>query len=341
MFNIENVTRKNIFRLTPYSSARQDFSGEADIWLDANENPFDTEVNRYPDPYQTALKTEIANLKSIPVSQIFIGNGSDEAIDLLFRAFCEPGEDKSYIFPPTYGMYEVSANINNVETVKINLKTDFQIPECSAVLKQIDSKGLLFICSPNNPTGNIYALETIAEIASGFKGLVVVDEAYIDFSNTESAISLLEELPNIVVLQTMSKAYGVAGLRLGMAFANEQIITVLNKIKPPYNVNTLSQIEGLKILQNRKKVLEQIDLLNSEKTVLVELLKQIPSVKKVYPSEANFLLVEFKDSDKIFTILRLKGIIIRNRTAQIKNCLRITIGSPEQNKVLINAIKEI
>ncbi|MFB0925400.1 MAG: histidinol-phosphate transaminase, partial [Vicingaceae bacterium] len=285
--------------------------------------------------------TEIANLKSIPVSQIFIGNGSDEAIDLLFRAFCEPGEDKSYIFPPTYGMYEVSANINNVETIKINLKTDFQIPECSAVLKQIDSKGLLFICSPNNPTGNIYALETIVEIASGFKGLVVVDEAYIDFSNTESAISLLEELPNIVVLQTMSKAYGVAGLRLGMAFANEQIITVLNKIKPPYNVNTLSQIEGLKILQNRKKVLEQIELLNSEKTVLVELLKQIPSVKKVYPSEANFLLVEFKDSDKIFTILRLKGIIIRNRTAQIKNCLRITIGSPEQNKVLINAIKEI
>jgi len=341
MFNIENVTRKNIFRLTPYSSARQDFSGEAEIWLDANENPFDTEVNRYPDPYQTALKTEIANLKNIPVSQIFIGNGSDEAIDLLFRAFCEPGEDKSYIFPPTYGMYEVSANINNVETVKINLKTDFQIPECSAVLKQIDSKGLLFICSPNNPTGNIYALETIAAIASGFKGLVVVDEAYIDFSNTASAISLLEELPNIVVLQTMSKAYGVAGLRLGMAFANEQIITVLNKIKPPYNVNTLSQIEGLKILQNRKKVLEQIDLLNSEKTVLVELLKQIPSVKKVYPSEANFLLVEFKDSDKIFTILRLKGIIIRNRTAQIKNCLRITIGSPEQNKVLINAIKEI
>jgi len=341
MFNIENVTRKNIFRLTPYSSARQEFTGEADIWLDANENPFDTEVNRYPDPYQTALKTEIANLKNIPVSQIFIGNGSDEAIDLLFRAFCEPGEDKSYIFPPTYGMYEVSANINNVETVKINLKTDFQIPECSAVLKQIDSKGLLFICSPNNPTGNIYALETIAAIASGFKGLVVVDEAYIDFSNTASAISLLEELPNIVVLQTMSKAYGVAGLRLGMAFANEQIITVLNKIKPPYNVNTLSQIEGLKILQNRKKVLEQIDLLNSEKTVLVELLKQIPSVKKVYPSEANFLLVEFKDSDKIFTILRLKGIIIRNRTAQIKNCLRITIGSPEQNKVLINTIKEI
>ena len=341
MFDIKNVTRNNIFRLTPYSSARQEFTGEANIWLDANENPFETEVNRYPDPYQIALKTAISNLKKIPVSQIFIGNGSDEAIDLLFRAFCEPGEDKSYIFPPTYGMYEVSANINNVETVKINLAADFEIPECSAILKQIDSKGLLFICSPNNPTGNVYALETIAEIASNFKGLVVVDEAYIDFSNRESAISLLEEVPNIVVLQTMSKAYGVAGLRLGMAFANEQIITVFNKIKPPYNVNSLSQMEGLKTLQNRTKVLEQIELLNSEKAVLVELLKQIPSVKKVYPSEANFLLVEFKDSNKIFTTLRSKGIIIRNRTLQIKNCLRITVGSPEQNKVLINAIKEI
>jgi histidinol-phosphate aminotransferase len=341
MFDIKNVTRKNILRLTPYSSARQEFPGEANIWLDANENPFETEINRYPDPYQIALKSSISNLKKIPVSQIFIGNGSDEAIDLLFRAFCEPREDKSYIFPPTYGMYEVSANINNVETVKIDLLADFQIPEYSDVLKQIDSKGLLFICSPNNPTGNIYALETIAAIASNFKGLVVVDEAYIDFSNTESAILLLEEVPNIVVLQTMSKAYGVAGLRLGMAFANEQIITVLNKIKPPYNVNSLSQMEGLKTLQNRTKVLEQIELLNSEKAVLVELLKQIPSVNKVYPSEANFLLVEFKDSDKIFTTLRSKGIIIRNRTAEIKNCLRITVGSPEQNKILINAIKEI
>ncbi len=341
MFNIENITRNNVFRLTPYSSARQEFMGEANIWLDANENPFETKINRYPDPYQTALKTEIARLKNIPVSQIFIGNGSDEAIDLLFRAFCEPGEDKSYIFPPTYGMYEVSANINNVETVKINLTADFEIPECYDVLKQINSKGLLFICSPNNPTGNVYALETILEIALGFKGLVVVDEAYIDFSNAESAISLLKEVPNIVILQTMSKAYGAAGLRLGMAFANEQVITVLNKIKPPYNVNSLSQAEGLKTLQNRTKVLEKIDLLNSEKAALIRLLIASPSVNKVYPSEANFLLVEFKDSDRVFTRLRSKGIIIRNRTAQIKNCLRITVGSPEQNEVLISAIKEI
>ena len=257
MFNIENITRKNVFKLAPYSSARQEFTGEASIWLDANENPFETEINRYPDPNQTAFKTEISALKNISMNQIFIGNGSDEAIDLLFRAFCEPGEDKSYIFPPTYGMYEVSATINNVETVKINLTTDFKIPECSDILKVIDSKGLLFICSPNNPTGNVYSLARIKEIASKFKGVVVVDEAYIDFSKTESAISLLEEVPNLVVLQTMSKAYGVAGLRLGMAFANEQFITVLNKIKPPYNVNSLSQIEGLKTLKNRNSCIKK------------------------------------------------------------------------------------
>ncbi|MDG1476781.1 MAG: histidinol-phosphate transaminase [Vicingaceae bacterium] len=341
MFNIENITRKNIFRLIPYSSAREEFKGEANIWLDANENPYETEINRYPDPYQSELKKEISKLKMLELNQIFIGNGSDEAIDLLFRAFCEPGIDKSYIFPPTYGMYEVSANINNVETVKINLKNDFDLPSCSDIFKKIDSKGLLFICSPNNPTGNIYSLETIAAIASSFKGLVVVDEAYIDFSNSESAISLLDKEPNIVVLQTMSKAYGVAGLRLGMAFANKQIIEILNKIKPPYNVNSLSQAEGLKTLKNRSKVLEQISQLNSEKAILFDELTKMSSVMRVYPSEANFLLVEFKDSDKEFTTLQTKGIIIRNRTSQIKNCLRITVGSPEQNNILINAIKEI
>ena len=341
MFNIENITRKNIVSLTPYSSARQEFSDEATVWLDANENPFETAANRYPDPYQTALKKELSSLKGLPINQIFVGNGSDEAIDLLFRAFCEPGEDKSYIFPPTYGMYEVSANINNIETVKISLENDFQLPEYTAIIEKINSKGLLFICSPNNPTGNSYALSSIKKIAAAFTGLVVVDEAYIDFSNAESAISLLDEVPNIVVLQTMSKAYGSAGLRLGMAFANEQIITVLNKIKPPYNVNVLSQVEGLKVLKKRAKVIGEISLLNAEKTGLIQRLSTISSVVKIYPSEANFLLVEFKNSDKVFTTLRSKGIIIRNRTTQIKNCLRITVGSPEQNKVLINAIKEI
>lgn len=341
MFNVDKITRNNIFRLTPYSSAREEFKGEANIWLDANENPFETEVNRYPDPYQVDLKDEISKIKGIDVNQIFIGNGSDEAIDLLFRAFCEPGEDKSYIFPPTYGMYEVSANINNIETVEIELNKDFKLPELKKIVKSIDSKGLLFICSPNNPTGNTYSLNAIKEIASVFKGLVVVDEAYIDFSSTTSSISLLNEVPNLVVLQTMSKAYGLAGLRLGMAFASKQIIDVLNKIKPPYNVNSLSQRDGLKVLKNRVKVNEQIDQLKLERTLLIDSLSLIPSVKKIYPSEANFLLVEFEDSNKIFTTLRSKGIIIRNRTSQIDNCLRITVGSPEQNNILINAIKEI
>jgi histidinol-phosphate aminotransferase len=341
MFSIDNIIRKNIFRLTPYSSAREEYKGEASIWLDANENPFESDVNRYPDPYQIDLKKEISSIKKVDINQIFIGNGSDEAIDLLFRAFCEPGQDKSYIFTPTYGMYEVSANINNVETVKTSLSVDFKLPNNKELNNVIDSKGLLFICSPNNPTGNVYSLESIKEIASVFSGLVVVDEAYIDFSNSISATSLLNEVPNIVVLQTMSKAYGLAGLRIGMAFASKEIISVLNKIKPPYNVNTLSQTEGLKVLKNRRKVLDQIGQIKAERSVLVESLLSIPSVKKVYPSEANFLLVEFDDSEKVFTTLRSKGIIIRNRTSEIKNCLRITVGTPKQNKELINAIKEI
>jgi histidinol-phosphate aminotransferase len=341
MFNVDKITRKNIFRLTPYRSAREEFKGEASVWLDANENPFETEVNRYPDPYQIELKKEIAKIKEVDVNQIFVGNGSDEAIDLLFRAFCEPGQDKSYIFPPTYGMYEVSANINNVETVKIKLKTNFQLPVIEEVREVVDSNGLLFICSPNNPTGNAYSLNSIQEIASMFSGLVVVDEAYIDFSNATSATSLLQEVPNLVVLQTMSKAYGLAGLRLGMAFASKEIIAVLNKIKPPYNVNSLSQTEGLKALKNRQHVLGQIDLLKDQRIVLSESLSSIPSVKKIYPSEANFLLVDFKDSDKVFKTLRTQGIIIRNRTSEIKNCLRITVGTAEQNEVLINAINAI
>ena len=341
MFKLENIIRKNIIDLTPYSSAREEFKEEASIWLDANENPFETIVNRYPDPFQTALKKELSIIKGLQTNQIFIGNGSDEAIDLMFRAFCEPDKDKSYIFPPTYGMYEVSAKINNIETVKINLKPDFQLPDKSDFIEKIDSAGLLFICSPNNPTGNTYPLNAINEIASAFSGLVIVDEAYIDFSSSESAISLLSELPNLVVLNTLSKAYGLAGLRLGMAFASKEVIAVLNKIKPPYNVNSISQIEGLKALKNTKKFLSQIDVLKSERNLLTKALSAIPSVIKVYPSEANFLLIEFDQSDKIFVSLKSKGIIVRNRTRDVKNCLRITVGTPQQNRILIKAIKEI
>ncbi len=230
----------------------------------------------------------ISGIKGVPVDQIFVGNGSDEAIDLLFRAFCEPGQDKSYLFPPTYGMYEVSANINNVETVKINLTPNFQLPDINEIVKKLDTAGLLFICSPNNPTGNTFSMESIKEVASVFSGLVVVDEAYIDFSNSKSATSLLAQVPNLVVLQTLSKAVGLAGLRLGVAFASNPIIEILNKVKPPYNVNSLSQAEGVAALQNKAQIEFQIQELKAQRTVLVTALESLSIVVKIYPSEANF-----------------------------------------------------
>lgn len=339
MFDINNLTRQNIRELQAYSSARTEFNGQGNIWLDANENPNDTILNRYPDPYQIKLKTAISELKGIATNQIFIGNGSDEAIDLLFRAFCEPQIDKAYIFPPTYGMYEVSAKINNVEIINLNLDEDFALPKIEVVNQKTKSKGLLFICSPNNPTGTVYALDTIQAIASKFSGLVVVDEAYIDFSKSKSALNLLSSTPNLVVLQTLSKAYGLAGLRLGLAFANQAIIEVLNKIKPPYNVNTLSQQKGLEALKNEGKIKRQIAEIKTQRALLLTTLKGIKSVKKVYPSEANFILVEFENAETIFLNLQNKGIIIRNRTGQIKGALRITVGTPEQNEILLNTLK--
>ncbi len=341
MFNINQIIRKNIRELQPYSSAREEFSGQATIWLDANENPFDTHLNRYPDPYQVELKQAISARKGLEVNQVFVGNGSDEAIDLLFRAFCEPREDKAFIFSPTYGMYEVVAKINNVALVKLDLDEYFDLPKLADIKPHFDSKGLLFICSPNNPTGNVYSLESIRELAHNFTGLVVVDEAYIDFSNTKSAISLLKSTPNLVVLQTMSKAYGLAGLRLGFAYASEEIITVLNKIKAPYNVNTLSQIKGLEILKNATIVNDQIEQIKSQREMLIAELEEMPFVKKVYPTEANFILAEFENAEMVFSTLQNKGIIIRNRTSQVKDGLRITVGTPAQNKVLLNRLKEM
>lgn len=341
MFDINQVTRKNIRELKPYSSAREEFSGFANMWLDANENPYDTNLNRYPDPYQSKLKKAIASIKNVKPNQLFIGNGSDEAIDLLFRAFCEPKEDKVFLFPPTYGMYEVLAKINNVEIVKLPLDENFELPQMGDIKSRIQSKGLLFICSPNNPTGNVYSLKSIKKIADYFQGIVVVDEAYVDFVNSESAISLLGSTPNLVVLQTLSKAYGMAGLRLGMAIANPTIIQVLNKIKPPYNVNTLSQTKGLELLQNRALVNEQIVEIKSQRELLIKALHEIKSVKKVYPTEANFILAIFENAEKVFTILQHKGIIIRNRTSQIKGGLRISVGTPKQNEILIKTLESI
>ncbi len=341
MFDIKSITRKNILNMQAYSSARSEFKGKADVWLDANENPNATNLNRYPDPLQLQLKSEISKLKNVPLEQIFIGNGSDEAIDLLFRAFCEPETSKAYIFPPTYGMYQVSAAINNIELVEIPLTQTFELPSLQMIQSNLKSEGLVFICSPNNPTGNDMNSDRIKEIANDFKGLVVVDEAYIDFSESKSAISLLEEIPNLVVLQTFSKAYGLAGARVGTAFASPEIIAILNKIKPPYNINTLSIDAALNVLNNKKSIQKQIDETILERNRLRIALSNLLSVEKIYPSDANFLLVEFTDSDSVFKELISQGIVVRNRSSQIKNCLRVTIGSKEENEKLMSVLNEI
>jgi histidinol-phosphate aminotransferase len=341
MFDIKSITRKNILNMQAYSSARSEFKGKADVWLDANENPNATNLNRYPDPLQLQLKSEISKLKNVPLEHIFIGNGSDEAIDLLFRAFCEPETSKAYIFPPTYGMYKVSAAINNIELVKIPLTKTFELPSSQVIQSNLKSEGLVFICSPNNPTGNSMNSDRIKEIANDFKGLIVVDEAYIDFSESKSAISLLDEIPNLVVLQTFSKAYGLAGARVGTAFASPEIISILNKIKPPYNINTLSIDAALNVLNNKTSIQKQIDETILERNRLRIALSNLLSVEKIYPSDANFLLVEFSDSDSIFEKLIKQGIVIRNRSSQIKNCLRITIGTKEENEKLMSVLNEI
>jgi len=341
MFNIENITRKNILQMKPYSSARSEFQGFANVFLDANENPNETLLNRYPDPLQKELKKEIGKLKGIGSSQIFLGNGSDEAIDLLFRAFCEPGVDKAFIFPPTYGMYSVSAAINNVEVVELSVENDFQLPSFDSIKDQLRSGGLLFICSPNNPTGNVISKKAIQNMADNFSGLVVVDEAYIDFSTEQSTLSLLNETPNLVVLQTFSKAWGLAGLRVGMAFASEEIISILNKIKPPYNINTLSQKEALKALTRSSVTVDQIESIKKEREKLSVELKQLDNVVQVFPSEANFILVEFENSEALFNTLIEKGIIVRNRSKLVKGCIRITVGTPEENTLLLNTLKEM
>ncbi|UTW62154.1 histidinol-phosphate transaminase [bacterium SCSIO 12741] len=341
MFDIDQAIRKNIRELKSYSSARDEFCGDASIWLDANENPYETDMNRYPDPYQTELKKAVAKLKKVEENQIFIGHGSDEIIDLLFRAFCEPQVDKAYLFPPTYGMYAIGAQINQVEIVELPLLQDFDLPEWSQIQSIIRSKGLLFMCSPNNPTGTAYSLNSIQELASQFPGIVAVDEAYIDFSETPSAISLLSKIPNLVVLQTLSKAYGLAGLRVGMAFTHPEIIKVLNKIKPPYNINTLSQQMGLKALENREIVLQQIQEIKHQREWLRNELEILPQVVKVHPSEANFLLVQFEDTSTNFKALLDHGIVVRNRARQVEGCLRITIGTPDQNKTLLQTLKSL
>ena len=341
-FSLEKITRENVKKLVPYSSARDEFSGSKGIFLDANENPFDTGYNRYPDPHQKKLKSKIAIMKGVKPGNIFLGNGSDEAIDLLFRAFCEPAKSNVIILPPTYGMYEVAANINAIEIRKVLLTDNFQ-PDVKGILKSIDENTrLIFFCSPNNPTGNSFQPELIEEILNSFEGIVVIDEAYIDFSAQKSCITRLNKHPNLVVLQTFSKAWGMAALRLGMAYASEEIIAVIAKIKPPYNINGATQQLVLEALENAQKVSICISEILAERSKMVSALSAIPTVRKVFPSDANFILVKVDDAKNLYDYLKKEDIIVRDRSKieMCAGCLRITIGSSLENEKLINTLRK-
>lgn len=341
--NINNLLRKNIQTLKPYSSARDEYSGEAMVFLDANENPFNAPYNRYPDPRQNELKQKISALKTISAENIFLGNGSDEPIDLLIRAFCEPGTDNIVTINPTYGMYQVSADINNVEVIKVSLSDDFELNAEEVLQATTKNTKLIFLCSPNNPSGNSLNKEAVLKVIQNFYGLVVLDEAYIDFAPKKSLLPELEQHPNLVVLQTFSKAWGMAGIRLGMAFASNEIIKVLTKIKYPYNLNILTQQKALDLLYQKEQVDKWVELLLDERGKMAEQLKQFPFVTKIYPSDANFLLVKMHDAPGIYKKLAEQGIIVRNRSKihLCDNSLRITIGSPAENETLLNALNNL
>jgi histidinol-phosphate aminotransferase len=345
IFNINTIVRENVKGLSPYSSARDEYvsDGSEMVFLDANENPFETGVNRYPDPHQRRLKEVLAERKGVSSQQLLLGNGSDEVLDLLFRAFCEPKEDNIISLPPTYGMYKVLAGINNVENREVLLTGDFE-PNVPQILKVADDNSkLLFLCSPNNPTGNSFSSTAIRELLDNFNGLVVVDEAYIDFSGKTSWVSELRNYPNLIITQTLSKAYGMAGIRLGTCYASEEIIAVLNKIKPPYNVNELTQQRALeRVLDVNTVNLEVIDIL-TEREALLNVLRQVEFVKKVYPTDANFILAKVDDATQRYNQLLKMGIVVRNRTTQplCENTLRFTVGTKDENVKLINALQHI
>jgi histidinol-phosphate aminotransferase len=347
MFDIEKIIRPNIRKLQPYSSARDEFSGTASLYLDANENsygsPLPQAYNRYPDPLQMKLKQKIASVKGVPPAHIFLGNGSDECIDLLFRAFCNPGKDNVIICPPTYGMYEVCAHINDVEARMVPLTAAFQL-DLDAIAEAIDGDTrLVFVCSPNNPTGNSIYPEDVEMILNNFDGLVVIDEAYINFSSQPSFISELTEYANLVVLQTLSKAWGLAALRIGMAFASLPVVEVLNKIKPPYNIGQASQELALEALDNLEQVNTWTRSLVEHRKKLAADLEQLPAVRQVYPSDANFLLVKMDGSRKVYEALVERGIIVRDRGRVLlcEGCLRITVGREQDNEALVQALRQI
>ena len=344
-FELDKLIRPNIKNLTPYSSARHEFTGKASVFLDANENasgsPLQEKFNRYPDPLQWQLKFQLAKIKGVPAENIFVGNGSDEVIDLAYRIFCNPGKDNVIICPPTYGMYEVSGNINDVEIKKVNLTEDFQL-DVEGILDAVDNNSkLLFICSPNNPTGNDMDREAVEILLNNFPGIVIIDEAYINYSKQKTFIQELTEYPNLIVMQTLSKAWGLAALRLGLCYASLDIIDLFNKVKPPYNINDASQQLGVQALQNTNQVNEWIKEVVVQKEILMQELKQLSFVEKIFPSDANFILVKVKDANNLYNHLSGHEVIVRNRSKDVlcANCLRITIGTGEENEILINLLR--
>ncbi|WP_312195343.1 MULTISPECIES: histidinol-phosphate transaminase [Epilithonimonas] len=339
--DIKKLVRKNILNLQPYSSARDEFKGENGIFLDANENPFG-KLNRYPDPTQRKIKERLSELNQISTENIFLGNGSDEVIDLAFRIFCEPKKDKILTFSPTYGMYEVSANINDVELINVELKDNFQI-DLESLKPYLNDENLkiIFICSPNNPTGN--SIKNIEYILENFNGIVFIDEAYIDFSPEESFTNQIKNYPNLIVSQTFSKAWGMASVRVGIAYASEEIIKFYNKVKPPYNISQLNQDAIIKTLndENINQVSENIKIILEEKKSLIQNLEKLDLVKTIFPSDANFILIEVDNANSVYQELVNQNVIIRNRNSVIKNCLRITVGSPDENKKLIETLQTL
>lgn len=345
-FDINSLVRENVKAMKPYSSARdefEDFDTAEMIFLDANENPFENGVNRYPDPQQTTVKSVLAQHNGVDKNQILLGNGSDEVLDLLFRAFCEPKIDNIITLPPTYGMYGVLANLNAIENREVLLSTDFQ-PQLDAIMKAVDTNSkMIFLCSPNNPTGNSFSEKSVHYLLDNFKGLVVIDEAYIDFSDKASWIQKIKDYPNLIITQTLSKAYGLAGIRLGICYASADIISVLNKIKPPYNVNELTQKRALERLANPNQIKEEIISIIAQREQLLKVLNEVNFVSKIYPTEANFILIKVDNANQRYDELIAKGIVIRNRTTQplCENTLRLTIGTEEENQKLIAALKSL
>lgn len=345
-FDINSLVRENVKAMKPYSSARdefEDFDTAEMIFLDANENPFENGVNRYPDPQQASVKSVLAAQNGVDKNQILLGNGSDEVLDLLFRAFCEPKIDNVITLPPTYGMYGVLANLNAIENREVLLSTDFQ-PQLDAIMKAVDTNSkMIFLCSPNNPTGNSFSEENVDYLLDNFNGLVVIDEAYIDFSDKASWIQKINAYPNLIITQTLSKAYGLAGIRLGICYASADIISVLNKIKPPYNVNELTQKRALERLANPTQIKEEIYSIIAQREQLLKVLNEVNFVSNIYPTEANFILIKVDNANQRYDELIAKGIVIRNRTTQplCENTLRLTIGTEEENQKLIAALKSL